>query len=364
MHSHTVSGATPSVSGDWLAGRRLDAVIAVLSLWMIAGIFLDGRAHAMGVPESFFSLEHAAFYTAFVALAVVFGLVVRREYARTGNWRTSIPEEHRLSLLGVVVFGLGGLADLGWHLAFGIESDVEALLSPTHLLLVAGALLLVSTPLRRAWRDGIGAGWREQATTILSASLVLAMLSFITVYGTPFNGRSLAIPTWVAADIGPMHGRVFDYTLLEMGVLSVMFQTVVMMGVLLLLVARFGDRLAFGAFTVMLTVTGLGIAAFMGGFFLLPAMIGAGVVADALYRVLRPSTTNLRAVRIFAFAVPFVTYAGFFALYAAARGMPWTIHVWTGAIVLAAVTGYLVSLLVFTPGIPSESSGGERADSV
>jgi hypothetical protein len=40
---------------------------------------------------------------------------------------------------------------MAWHLVFGIETDVAALLSPTHLLLATGAALIVAGPLRAAW---------------------------------------------------------------------------------------------------------------------------------------------------------------------------------------------------------------------
>ncbi len=53
-----------------------------------------------------------------------------------------------LSLLGVSIFALGGVSDMIWHMLFGIEVNVDALLSPTHLLLAVGMALIVSGPLR------------------------------------------------------------------------------------------------------------------------------------------------------------------------------------------------------------------------
>lgn len=37
-----------------------------------------------------------------------------------------------------------------WHSRFGIEAGIEALLSPTHLVLALGGMLMVSGPLRAA----------------------------------------------------------------------------------------------------------------------------------------------------------------------------------------------------------------------
>ena len=37
-----------------------------------------------------------------------------------------------------------------WHLAFGIEIGLDALVSPTHLLLLTSGVLLLTCPLRAA----------------------------------------------------------------------------------------------------------------------------------------------------------------------------------------------------------------------
>ena len=40
----------------------------------------------------------------------------------------------------------GAIGDMFWHIIFGIEVSIDALLSPTHLLLLIGALLILSGP--------------------------------------------------------------------------------------------------------------------------------------------------------------------------------------------------------------------------
>lgn len=59
------------------------------------------------------------------------------------------------------VFGLGGVLDLLWHTAFGVEQGIDALLSPSHLTLFVGGMLLLTAPVRGAWTapDG-GVGLR------------------------------------------------------------------------------------------------------------------------------------------------------------------------------------------------------------
>ena len=46
---------------------------------------------------------------------------------------------------------LGGAGDIVWHTLFGIEAGIEALLSPTHLLLAFGGAVAVSGPLHAIW---------------------------------------------------------------------------------------------------------------------------------------------------------------------------------------------------------------------
>ncbi|WP_164744347.1 hypothetical protein [Paenibacillus xylaniclasticus] len=42
---------------------------------------------------------------------------------------------------------------MSWHTAFGIETDTAALLSPPHLTLLIGGVLIPSSPFRAVWND-------------------------------------------------------------------------------------------------------------------------------------------------------------------------------------------------------------------
>jgi Tol biopolymer transport system component len=75
-----------------------------------------------------------------------------------------------------------------WHTVLGIEVNTEALLSPTHLTLALGIVLIVSAPLRAAWLRSTEAapGWKALAPAILSLLLVFAMFNFFTQFAHPF----------------------------------------------------------------------------------------------------------------------------------------------------------------------------------
>jgi hypothetical protein len=86
----------------------------------------------------------------------------------------------------------------------------------------------------------------------------------------------------------------------------------------------------------------------------------AGLVADTLVRALKPSAAKPQALHLFAFTVPAVYYALFFLVLMLTRGIGWSVHLWLGSIVLAGVTGWLLSyILLAALRIPHKSIGAE-----
>jgi dipeptidyl aminopeptidase/acylaminoacyl peptidase len=158
--------------------------LLVTSAWLVAGIYLDGWAHNHGkVDESFFTPWHAVLYSGYlVSAAVVLGALTSRIDRRVG-----LPSGYWMSLVGVAVFALGGLGDMLWHIAFGIEADVAALLSPTHLVLALGASLIIAGPLRAACLRADDQARRlvEWMPAIVSLTLLYAVLTFMTQFAHP-----------------------------------------------------------------------------------------------------------------------------------------------------------------------------------
>jgi len=163
--------------------RRRDAVTAVVGAWLTGGLFLDGWAHN-NLPslETFFTPWHALFYSGFAACAAWILYVALRDRAPGRSWRETVPPGYGLSLVGIIVFAVSGAGDLTWHTIFGIERGIAALLSPTHLGLITGALLVVTTPFRAAVADGLiprSGGWRQLGPVVASVSLAGLLLAFI-----------------------------------------------------------------------------------------------------------------------------------------------------------------------------------------
>src|SRR5882757_7159669 len=135
------------------ASKRFDGMVAILGALFAGGLYLDGWAHVHGhVDQSFFTPWHAVLYSGFLVLGAVIAGSARAGQRRGLPLRESVPPGYELSLLGVAIFLVGGAADMAWHLVFGIEANVDALFSPTHLVLAVGGVLMASGPFRSAWR--------------------------------------------------------------------------------------------------------------------------------------------------------------------------------------------------------------------
>ena len=97
---------------------------------------------------------------------------------------------------------------------------------------------------------------------------------------------------------------------------------------------------------------------------LIPGAALAGFGADILVRWLKPSIERPESLRWFALAVPMVYYGLYYVALIVTHGLEWSVHVWTGSIVLSGIVGLLLSYVLIPPRMPSPlagSSGGSPA---
>ena len=181
-------------------GAGFDWLVAGLGVWFVGGLYLDGWAHVhMPALESFFTPWHAVLYSGYLAHATALVLAFWRHRRRGARRSTALPDGYRASLVGVFIFFFAGVADMLWHVAFGIESGVEGLISPSHLGLAVGGGLMVTGPLRAALRRP---GWEEESwlarmPLVVSLTLLVSVLTFFTEYASPYGG------TWVTNAAAP-----------------------------------------------------------------------------------------------------------------------------------------------------------------
>ncbi len=339
-----------------------DALVAALGAWFTGGVFLDGWAH-QHVPdlETFFTPWHAVLYSGFMAMAAVIVIYAVQNYLRGYELPNVLPAGYGLSLLGIAIFMIGGVGDVIWHTLFGIEANVQALLSPTHLLLALGGILTTAAPLRAAWqRREIPRHWAAYVPMLLSTLFVLSTLTFFTQYANPF-GETLAAQN---------HGGGSEFSNQVIGILSILITTALVMGLNLLIVRRFS--LPFGSMTLIIGMNALLMVLMRSGSQLdnavstgpLPLIVVAvlgGLAADALYQLLKPSVQRPAAFRAFAFFVPFILYALYFAAIALfGGGIAWIIHLWAGVIMQAGIVGFLLSYAYIPPAMPTDEGPNPR----
>jgi hypothetical protein len=179
---------------------RLDWTLAALSLWLIGGFYVDLWAHAHGqVDDTFFTPWHALLYAGAASFVVVLGAVAVTGKPRGVPVRDVLPGPYRMSFLGGVLFGVAGVLDLAWHTVFGFEVNVEALLSPTHLLLATSGLLMLGGPLRsasaRLAETPAGSrSWRLAGPFVIPIAMASAVLIAFTQYVNPI------VDAWSSAE--------------------------------------------------------------------------------------------------------------------------------------------------------------------
>ena len=330
-------------TGVWRAGVGFDRWVAALSGWLVGGFLLDVWAHHSlpATQETFFTPWHGVLYSGFLAVATFLVGSFVRGIGRGRSPREALPAGYGASLVGVGIFFAGGLGDVAWHLFFGIEVDVEALLSPSHLVLILGAGLIVSGPLRSAWGRG-----EAGLPAVLSLGYAMLAVAFVTEVGSPF-----ATP-WAAAGVQSVEPWAGVSSRTEpaatgqaLGVVGILLQTAVLMGFVLPAVRRWGRALPFGSLTLLFAFAAT-TALTHGQYRFVPVALAAGLLADLLLRALEPSADRASAMRAFAFAVPVALYGLYFLALALTGGIWWTAELWTGSILLAGGVGVLVSYLV------------------
>jgi hypothetical protein len=298
-------------------------------LWMTVGLFLDGYFHQNldSDGESFLTPWHAVFYAGFTASALWLAVMSRRRAPGVVDWRlSSLPAGYEGARSGLVLFALGGLGDAVWHTAFGVERGIDALLSPTHLLLFAGLVLILTAPLRaaRAAPESAPGGWIIAGSVISATALVGFFLNFAWGLGIAALAR---VPYDPVTDAGE--------TAVIAGVASMLVTTVVLFTATRVLLAA--GPLPMGALTALFTLTALlvSVAFDEDAEGVLAAML-AGVVLDVAVRARRthlPKRSPAIAFGI-ASAVLWLTYLGFLQ---ALDGIEWQAEIWLGAAALSTL---------------------------
>ncbi|MEO9044929.1 MAG: hypothetical protein ABI352_07910 [Candidatus Dormibacter sp.] len=321
-----------------------DTITLTLASWLVLGIFLDGWAHNTGtLVESFFTPWHAALYSGFAASASWVGFSVWRRRVTGGSWREAVPPGYLPAAAGVVIFLVSGTGDVTWHLIFGIERSIGALLSPTHLGLFAGGLLIITAPLRAAWTDPDrteAARFSDLLPAIGSATLAGCLTIFILQeYAQLRENAFVTVNTALGISfIRPITDFAFNLNV-EAGIAAFMMDSFTLFVPMLLLARRFRVTAPMAA-----TVMGVQIVllqALQG--FNDPGLLALGLVGTAMVCVavamIRPAPSRRAALLIFAGIAP-PLFWGVFLLGVGLHdhGLGWKPELWGGGLAWSALS--------------------------
>jgi hypothetical protein len=363
--------SAPSLtSEDAVAPRRPSAtyvtnlVTILLGTWFTLGLFLDAWAHNnLAELETFFTPWHGVFYSGFVATAGWIAWTVNGTPRSGRPVLQSIPAGYGAALIAMVGFAIAAVGDMIWHLVFGIEQFINILFSPTHLGLIAAMFVIVATPLRASWLDQslpAAPGLRRLLPAVLSASLATTLVLLFVQYA---NALTFSNDSVVRAF------TTLDEELTIRLVSSLAVTNLLLILPLLTLLRRW--TLPFGTATILYATVGAlsGATTGFGNIDMIVGLLLAGVCVDALARWLRPLPQRPTRLRVFATLAPLVTWtiyvvtaylfapdalpAASGALPAASEAQPEVlVELYTGAPIVQALIGLLMSFLLVPGGLP------------
>jgi hypothetical protein len=321
--------------------KSLDLLVSFCSLWSAIGFLLDTWAHGHEPVETFFTPYHAVAYSGIFAGAAVLAMY---------GARRAIPPIYRVPMLGIPLFILFGLGDLAWHALLGIEEGVDAVLSPTHLGLGIGILLIASAPILSALRnrDQLRT-FADQVPLIFSLAAWLNLLHFGTAYAfDPGAGAINAPPPTAPFTPDYLTALSIGYYKLGTGVLIVIFQSLLMSGFALFAGSRFALRP--GALTVMYLLGNVATAAaFTNQTALLSAVIAmslaGGITGDFVVTRLHPVQERPIAYRLLGVCVPVAYFAAYFIVTGISERLWWDWNVVLGSVLWAGGIGFGLTLL-------------------
>lgn len=333
-----LKGGTPHAAPP---SPKFDALMAALGLWFTGGVILDGWAHNHldSALETFFTPWHGVMYSGFAACGIALAAMAWKGWRAGRPLTSALPDGYFPSLVGAGIFAFGGGFDMFWHLTFGIEKDVEALLSPAHLVLAVGAVLMLTGPFRAAMRAKATPTGNAWVPVALSLTCAVTIISFMSQFAHPVRLGALGVRPSdpVLADL--MQSRAIAGYVIQLALLT---------GAALVAARRWGGALPRWFLTFFLGMNAFAMHYMTDDRAIVAAAAFAGLLADMKLRRLGPKIAGMdaAATRNLGTSLP-LEYALLHMIFVMAGGpLWWSVHMWTGAIAIAGITGYVVSYFI------------------
>lgn len=341
------------------AGRPLtrgEELLGMLfGLWTVVGLFLDGWAHSHQRPESIFSPWHAVLYSGFMMAALWATWTSWRRRQPDRSFVDTAPPGHIATLAGFGLFGVGAAGDLIWHEIFGIEANVEALLSPTHLLLLVGGSIALSAPLRVLRSSPRVVSWKEFLPALLSLTLLTAVGAFFLGYLSPFStaGVGFSNATTHTHDLSNITPDVAA-ELRENWTLGAIFVTTVVLVLPALFVVRRWKtpRGAFLFLYTLLFVLHAGLDEFAQWPVIAMGIVVGALVDSLVQRDARPWLIGA--------VIPLAAWSTYFLVFELQHDVGWSPELWAGVSLMTTLLGGVIGSLVPDPD-PAHHSAATSA---
>jgi hypothetical protein len=372
---HMRRSAFPRRPGEqWLTPSvLLWLTMAFMTVWII-GAHVDAwyHIHEGFAIETFFTWTHALLYAGVAATGLVAAFALAASLRRGVDRRAELPTGFVAVLLGAVLFGAGGLVDLLWHEAFGFEADLEALLSPAHLWLVAASMLAIAGLVRAGIAYRAFSGGRVGRLRVRDVPLVLSLaLLFRSVLWNLTFSEPLVVDYPATEPVAPNVHAFEHLDRASLGAQIAGVTGILVHGILLslfIVVALRRLALPGGSVAVIVLVNALFEVAINDAWRYLPAAVGAAAAGEWIWAGIRAGRlggiNSTGGYWVLGFTTPFVLIAGYVVLVLLGGGILWSTHLWLGAPVMAGFYGLIASLLVAPPrwlGVPPAESGERTA---
>ncbi len=289
--------------------------------------------------NDFISGWHLVLYGGVASVGAFIGMgAVRRGPAYVGSVSTA--------LIGFLLLSFGGVADAGWHAAFGTEAAVEALVSPPHLIVFAGLCFLLTAPVVIVWdRPVRQIGLVPSLAVLVAVVSTVLVASLFTGFVSPMSG-GLALQSYPEPLVGASSQ---DYDVVR-GLGIAVWTSAMVAAAFAVVLVRF--RMVPGMVLLGFVLLGLPPLIVSDTNQVYPLTVGF-IVAGALAEVAVAALGRPRLGRVGASVVGALMggglWAGSFAALGADGRLTWSHELWAGTITLSAFVGAATAALVALP---------------
>lgn len=327
----------PSAPGTTASDVWIVTACAVVATVGLSGDIARHLQSGTSITGDFFASWHLVLYGGVTGLAAYLGrlALVHGPQAMKAAFGPTVA--------GVFVLGAGGAGDFAWHEAFGVEVDIPALLSPPHLLLLLGLVLVALGPIAALWRSaGDRLSWSSSTIVGLCAACVITVVMLFTGYLSVFSSDVV-----VNGYANPMVGTRLTPTETIHGVATLLWSSLVLTSPWLLLRLRW--RLPTGMLAATFAVLAITAAVAVPGVadeIVVAALIGGAVIDGVLHIATRNRSTD-HSLLATAVAIPVVLWTFTFLALLSAERLEWGASLWVGGILLSTfTTSALAGMLV------------------